>query len=219
MLNRDIRQRDLIPPEKLAATEATVIGVGAIGKQVAIQLATIGVHKITLIDHDVVGEENLAAQGFREKDIGRSKVDAVKDICEQLNQSIRTDTHAAKFNGLMLQSGTCFCCVDKIQTRKNIFSTIKNKFDLFIDGRMSAEYLRVITAFDEKSSRYYPSTIFKQSEAYAAPCTSKTTIYCANIAAGFMVSQFVKWLRGCDIYHDFDVNILTNEIEINNYKS
>ena len=40
--DRDIRQRGLVPPERLAACHAVVIGVGAIGRQVALQLAAVG---------------------------------------------------------------------------------------------------------------------------------------------------------------------------------
>ena len=41
--DRYSRQRDIIPLERLAACRATVIGVGAIGRQVALQLAAMGV--------------------------------------------------------------------------------------------------------------------------------------------------------------------------------
>ena len=40
--DRFTRQRELVPAERLAAVTATVIGVGAIGRQVALQLAAIG---------------------------------------------------------------------------------------------------------------------------------------------------------------------------------
>ena len=40
---RFIRQRDIVPPEALGQCKPTVIGVGAIGRQVALQLAAMGV--------------------------------------------------------------------------------------------------------------------------------------------------------------------------------
>ena len=48
------RQRDLVPRSRLQESTATVIGVGAIGRQVALQLAAIGAPRIQLIDFDVV---------------------------------------------------------------------------------------------------------------------------------------------------------------------
>ena len=48
LTKRNQRQRDLVPPERLAACNAMVIGVGAIGRQVALQLAAIGIHCMAL---------------------------------------------------------------------------------------------------------------------------------------------------------------------------
>src|SRR5712691_6377684 len=50
--DRDIRQRSIVPPERLAACHALVIGVGAIGRQVALQLAALGMPRLTLFDDD-----------------------------------------------------------------------------------------------------------------------------------------------------------------------
>ena len=41
--NRDLRQRELVPPERLAACHAAVIGIGAIGRQAALQLTAVGI--------------------------------------------------------------------------------------------------------------------------------------------------------------------------------
>jgi molybdopterin/thiamine biosynthesis adenylyltransferase len=53
-LERDSRQRDLVPPDRLADCHALVIGVGAIGRQVALQLAALGMPRLTLVDPDDV---------------------------------------------------------------------------------------------------------------------------------------------------------------------
>jgi tRNA A37 threonylcarbamoyladenosine dehydratase len=52
--DRDLRQRDIVPAEELAACHAVVIGVGAIGRQVALQLAAVGAPELTLFDDDTV---------------------------------------------------------------------------------------------------------------------------------------------------------------------
>ena len=82
------------------------------------------------------------------------------------------------------------------------------------DTRMSAEVLRVITACDDKSRLYYPTTLFTAEEAHAGPCTAKGTIYCANIAAGFMLAQFTKYLRLLPVDPDIQVNLLASEIHV-----
>ena len=57
--DRDIRQRELVPPGELAGVHAVVIGVGSVGRQVALQLAALGVPALTLYDHDYSGPRKL----------------------------------------------------------------------------------------------------------------------------------------------------------------
>src|SRR5450759_3851439 len=85
LADRDLRQRDIVPPEKLAACKITVIGVGAIGRQVAIMLATMGAESLQLFDHDAVEVVNLAPQGYFPADLGRPKVDATAALLRQVN--------------------------------------------------------------------------------------------------------------------------------------
>ncbi len=49
---RFTRQQELVPQDRLLELKVTVIGVGAIGRQVALQLAAIGVRQLQLIDFD-----------------------------------------------------------------------------------------------------------------------------------------------------------------------
>jgi len=212
--DRNIRQRELIPPDKLAQTRITLIGVGAIGRQAALQLSAIGVPKLQLIDFDFVAPENLAAQGFYEQDLNSPKVEAVANVCRAINSEIEVTTANKRFTGLQFTGGVIFCCVDKIETRRSIFNSVKNRANLWIDSRMSAEYLRILTIYDNPSQEYYLTTLFPAAEAYQGSCTNKSIIYCANIAAGMMVAQFAKWLRGCDLNMDIDLNLLTNEMGV-----
>jgi len=43
-------------------------------------------------------------------------------------------------------------------------------------------------------------------------CTAKTMIYCANMAAGFMVAHFAKWLRGFIVEPDINLNLLAHDL-------
>ena len=52
--DRAIRQREIVPPEKLAQCHVLVIGIGAIGRQVALQLAAVGAPLLLLYDDDQV---------------------------------------------------------------------------------------------------------------------------------------------------------------------
>ena len=72
--------------------------------------------------------------------------------------------------------------------------------------------MRAVTASNSASREHYPTTLFPQQEAYAGSCTSKSTVYCANIAAGLMVSQYAKWLRWLRLEPDLLLALLSNEL-------
>jgi len=214
MDDRFSRQADIVPRERILDCKATVIGVGAIGRQVAIQLTAIGVPVLQLIDFDQVDLSNLATQGYMYKDLERPKVDATAEFCREINYDLQVEVVLDRFKRTTPFGNTVFCCVDSITARKHIWDTVKDKVIFFVDGRMSAEVLRVITACDEKSRQYYPQTLFAAEQAQAGPCTAKTTIYCANIAAGFMLAQFTKYLRLLPVDSDIQVNLIASEINV-----
>jgi sulfur carrier protein ThiS adenylyltransferase len=58
---------------------------------------------------------------------------------------------------------------------------------------------------------HYPTTLFAQSEAQPGRCTARATIYAAGIAAGLMVHQFTRWLRGIPVAPDTSLNLLAGE--------
>ena len=107
-----------------------------------------------------------------------------------------------------------FACVDRINTRQLIWEAVRDKVDFWADGRMSAEVLRVLTACDAASRKHYPTTLFAQEEAFVGACTARSTIFSSNIAAGLMVSQFAKWLRGLPVEPDVTLNLLASELTV-----
>jgi len=86
--------------------------------------------------------------------------------------------------------------------------------DFWADGRMLGEIIRVLVAADDRGRLRYPTTLFARNEAQAGRCTARSTIYAANIAAGLMVSQFVRWLRGQPTDFDLSLNLLASELVI-----
>ena len=77
---------------------------------------------------------------------------------------------------------------------------------------MRGEVIRVLAAWDEVSRRRYTESLFSQAEAHAGSCTSRSTIYAASIAAGLMVHQLARWLRGVTPESEVTVNLLAAEM-------
>ena len=64
---------------------------------------------------------------------------------------------------------------------------------------------------DAKGITRYAGTLFPQADAQHGNCTSRSTIYAASIAAGIMVHQFTRWLRGIPVDFDTTLNLLAGE--------
>ncbi|HVS73220.1 MAG TPA: ThiF family adenylyltransferase [Phycisphaerae bacterium] len=213
LADRDLRQRELVPPAKLATCRITVVGVGAIGRQVALQLAAMGAPRIQLVDHDRVETVNLAPQGYFPADIGSPKVQATAALMAQVNTEVQVMALQERFRRSRPDHGNVvLLCVDSIETRRHIFDALVHQCDFLCDGRMSAEVLRVLTMTDLGSRTHYPTTLFAASEAFAGSCTAKSTLYCASVAAGLMVGQFTQWLRGLSCQQDMTLNLLSSEL-------
>lgn len=213
MTDRLERYRGLLPVEQLAGLGCTVIGVGAIGRQVALQLAAMGIGALQLIDHDRVEPVNLGPQAYRAGDVGRSKVGATAEMCAQLQPGIALEPLERRFGRSMEVRRVVFCCVDRIDTRAMIFASVRDRVDCFVDGRMAAEVLRVLCVTPEHTGRY-AATLFSADEAHRGACTARSTVYGANIAAGWMVHQFTRWLRGWPVDADLTVNLLAGELTV-----
>lgn len=211
---RDVRQRDLVPPDRLAQTSITVIGCGAVGRQAALQLAALGASHLLLVDYDTVEVENLAPQGFLAADVDRPKVSAVAEQCYAVNPVSKIDVFISRFNRSIPRTEVVFCCVDHIQTRKLIYEQVQGTTRLFLDARMSAEVVRALAVDGDAYSDRYLQTCFAPEEVFTGSCTAKSTIYTANIAAGLLVTQFTRWLRRLPVDHDVQLNLLSMELTV-----
>lgn len=217
-----LRQSILLPMDIIQAGKATVIGVGAIGRQVALQLCSLGVGTLQLIDPDVVDLHNLPNQGYWPINIGSPKVDCLAlDLAHMRRSAVpfTVEPIQARYKKGMETHPWVFICVDSIDTRRFLWESLKNRCSFYCDGRMSAETLRVITASDEQPDfqTFYPTTLFAQAEAHTGTCARQSTIYCANLCAGLMVSAFTQYLRHMPYGQDVIMNLLSWELAAEKY--
>jgi len=211
-IERYTRQADIVPAERMANLTVTVVGVGAIGRQVALQLTAMGISKLQLVDFDRVEIENLCCQGYLEHDLGMLKVGATARMCSLINRDVTVETVGRRFRRSAAVGDVLFCCVDSIDIRRLIWEAVKDRVSVFVDTRMSALVARVIAVVDSSGREHYPTTLFGAGEAYQGACTAKSTIYTANIAAGLAITQFTKWLCSLMVDPDICLNILASEM-------
>ena len=213
-MSRFTRQQDLVPHDRLTALTCTVIGVGAIGRQVALQLAALGARRIQLIDFDTVEPTNITTQGYLHRDLGQLKVAATAEQIHAIDPEITVTTIPDRYRPDLETGEAVFCCVDSISARAAIWRSIQHRSEFWCDGRMRGETMRILTATDPTSRTRYGSTLFAQSESQPGPCTAKSTIFTAGIAAGFQLHQLTRWLRDIPCDADMTCNLLATEIQV-----
>ena len=78
--------------EKLKRSKVLVAGGGGLGSLICIYLAAAGVGKICVVDHDKVELSNLNRQILHwSKDIGRKKIDSIREKIQKLNPSLEVE--------------------------------------------------------------------------------------------------------------------------------
>jgi sulfur carrier protein ThiS adenylyltransferase len=212
--DRFVRQRDLVPSARLEQQLVTVIGVGAIGRQVALQLAAIGARRLQLVDFDRVDYTNVTTQGYWAEDVGQAKVAATGNAIHRIDPTISVELSDDRYRPKSAVGEVIFCCVDSIEARGAIWRSAGRRANFWCDGRMLAETIRILVAPSEVGRGHYPTTLFAASEAQAGRCTARSTFYTANIAAGMMVHQFARWVRDQPVDIDLSLNLLASELVV-----
>lgn len=139
---------DFFQPEKDGA-RIHIVGCGSVGSTLAENLARCGVTKMTLWDFDTVEAHNIVNQMFRQQDVGRLKVEALRDILMDINPEIK-DNVELKPKGWegKLMSGYIFLCVDNIELRRTI-----------VEKHMDSPYVKAVFDF---------RTLLESAQHYAA---------------------------------------------------
>ena len=139
---------DFFQPEKDDA-KIHIVGCGSVGSTIAENLARCGVKNMVLWDFDTVEAHNIVNQMFRQQDVGKSKVEALKDILCDINPEI-VDTVELKPDGWQgkLMSGYIFLCVDNIELRRQI-----------VEKHMDSPYVKAVFDF---------RTLLESAQHYAA---------------------------------------------------
>lgn len=92
-------ERDVLA--RLRKSRVTVLGVGGVGSNVALNLAACGVGELHLVDGDVIELTNLNRQLlYSPLDVGRAKVEVAADKLRFFNPEVRVRTTRAYLNSV-----------------------------------------------------------------------------------------------------------------------
>jgi len=186
------RQSDLIPTRVLTE-RINIIGAGAIGSFTALSLTKMGYTNIKIWDFDTIDTVNMNSQFYRFKDIGKKKVEALRDLIKDFT-NVEIEICDERWKGEKLD-GIVLCCADSMAVRKAMFAIHKNSpsTKLYIDSRMGAELALLYSVIpnNPKSLESYEKTLYSDEEAVQQPCTAKSTVYC-SLSLSSMICALIK---------------------------
>jgi molybdopterin-synthase adenylyltransferase len=207
----NIRHMDLFDFSNLSVT---IVGAGGLGAVTALGLAKDGVSYMTVIDDDVVSDENLATQLHAVNDIGRWKVDGLKDTVEKYSDDTNFFPENCRITGeIPLKDQLVISAVDSIQARKDIWRAVKGNSQWYIDMRMAAEEYQIFTVRNVAGEyEWYENQLLRMDDSLIAdvPCTAKSTFHCALAAAGYAIENVRKIHTGLPVPKILTSNMISN---------
>lgn len=201
---------DFFQPEKDDA-RIHIVGCGSVGSTLAENLARCGVTKMTLWDFDTVEAHNIVNQMFRQQDVGKLKVEALRDILMDINPEIK-DNVELKPKGWegKLMSGYIFLCVDNIELRRTI-----------VEKHMDSPYVKAVFDFRTllESAQHYAADwnnykmkqdLLKSMQFSHEEAAEETPVSACGVTLGVATTVRLVCALGVDNYINF---VKGNEIK------
>lgn len=200
-----------------------IVGCGSVGSTVAENLVRCGVTNLTLWDFDYVEAHNIVNQMFRQKDIGKLKVEALADILTEINPEVSDSIQLQPkgWDGKNM-SGYIFLCVDNIELRRKIVEqhlnspNVKAMFD-FRTGLEFAQHYAADWNDDKMKKNFLDSMQFSHDEAKSEVPVSACGITLGvaptvRIISALGVCNYINFVKGrgiknmvlCDMF-DFSL--------------
>lgn len=214
---------DFFQPDKDDA-RIHIVGCGSVGSTIAENLARCGVTKMTLWDFDTVEPRNICNQMFRQQDVGRLKVEALKDILMDINPDV-ADELELKPDGWKgkLMSGYVFLCVDNIELRREIVEKhmdspyVKAMFDVrtmltgaqhyaadWSDYKMKQDLLKSMQFSHEEAAEETPVS------ACGVVLGIVTTV---RLICGMCVNNFIRFVKGDGLWKFVQIDGFTGILD------
>lgn len=134
---------DLPGQEKLRGARVLVVGAGGLGSPVCLYLAAAGVGTIGIMDPDTVGLSNLQRQiAHGTADIGRRKVDSVRESMLALNPEVNIVTYCCLLEAetgreLLENYDVVVDCTDNFVSRSTIVGLCRQAARPYVYGAVS----------------------------------------------------------------------------------
>jgi ubiquitin-like modifier-activating enzyme 5 len=136
---------------KLRDISALVVGVGGLGATVSEILARVGIGRLVLMDYDTLEMANMNRLIYKPSQVGKFKVDALKEYLAEINLDVDIITHPhditvgdgfSAFVSECEKTDVVFGCVDSFGVRLFMNAKCVEKKTTLIDGGASLDGIR-----------------------------------------------------------------------------
>ena len=168
MLNIN-KHMDYFNPDNLKDSMVHIVGLGAIGSNLAMQLVRMGIRNFVLYDFDEVAEHNIPNQQYNQEDLGRTKLECITEKMLAVNPEILVLNVNQGWEPGTVLTDYVFLCLDSIELRHQIMLENKdNKMITFLcDMRIGLEEAQMYSANwkdNQAKDRIISTANFKDSE-------------------------------------------------------
>ena len=178
-----------------------IFGCGAIGSSTAMQLARMGATNFCLYDMDKVEDVNIGVSQYIIDDIGKPKVQALKDHLNSIGVK-EVLTYYERFSEFYPQSRNKDIAIlgfdsmaARLQAVEALCAGPHPKPLHLIDGRMGAEHYQQYV-FDKPTVSKYKKTWYSDDQGSPEPCAAKATAYCSFMSGSFIANSVRKLVTG-----------------------
>lgn len=180
-----------------------IIGLGALGSNLAIQLTRLGFTTFILYDFDEVDDHNITNQAFIQSDMGAPKVDAIKRHMLDINPAATIIVEKTGWKEGTFLNDYVFMCVDSIELRNEIAidMLIKPGIKFVTDMRIGLEEAQMYaTDWTELKSvvRFRSTMTFKDDEVLvpvSACGTQLTVLPTIQMIVSLGVMNFINFIK------------------------
>ncbi len=184
------KRRPRRPASRIQSCHATVIGMGGVGRQIAMHLAALGIGRLQLVDAGRVSSKSHAKEGYALEDVGRPRVFAAAGRCHPVNPQLDLQTVPTRsLRGLDL-GDVVFLCPGSSAATDAVARSTGDTIAFAARCTVARSTIRVDIAWDRRSLARWPKA------AETARLATALSMPAESMAAGMAVAEFVRFVGG-----------------------
>lgn len=178
-MSKNKNQLGLFDPDAdYAKKKVLIVWAWGVGSTSAYYITQMGMSDVTVVDFDEVEIHNTSSQFYRQEDIGKMKVEALKENLMMFN-GVSINAIVDKYNISQLEwVDIVICAVDDMDIRKQIVMDCEEEsIEHVIETRMAGEDFMIFSFNPVFESERWLEYRYSKEEALPEVCTMKAISY------------------------------------------